>query len=238
MTIIFDEYKYALRLIDNGFSSFLNKRDLFILAKYYRYGGLSDGEIYDEIIKFCIKFNSQFNEVRSSDRIDAIIKFSRKYELKFFAPIAITQQELKNIRNAKNYRHEKILFVMLVLNKHFKRELEDKDRPNFINFNFTDIFKLAKVYVNSNEKFNILHDLALKKFIEPVLPHAKFKANNKNNLKIFFRENDFESNILITDESCIISFYPFYCEICGKTIKKNSNRQKMCDECYKLKKNY
>ena len=42
----------------------------------------------------------------------------------------------------------------------------------------------------------------------------------------------------IDDLNNIVSFYPFYCGVCGKVIEKGSNRQTMCKQCYVERKNY
>jgi hypothetical protein len=229
MNIIFDEYKYAESIIKNGFSKYLNFKDLLILSKYYRYLGYDDFRMRDEIKQLCIDSFSQFNEVRSGDKLDNAIKCSNDNSIRFFSSIKISKKELDIIKTANNYKQEKILFIMLVLNKHHENGKICEN--HYVNYSFSDIFKLAKVYVNSKEKYELLFDLVNKGFIRVPNVDARHCYGN-NNLQLFYRNDDLDF-LEVNEEDNLISFYPFYCSKCGKMVEKRKGRQKICQDCWR-----
>ena len=61
MNKVYDELKYAESLIKNGFSKYMSRFDLSILAKYYKYLGNSQPAIKKQLILFCEKNERNFN---------------------------------------------------------------------------------------------------------------------------------------------------------------------------------
>jgi len=229
MDMIFDELKYAEKLISGGFTKFLSA-DINILAKYFRSLGRNESEIQSEIFKLCEDHISGFNQIMYEERINKIIRSSTKSSLRRPKPVPITKSEIEKIRELKNYRYEKIIFTLLVLAKYYKiTSTSDKVSSDkyFINLNFNSIFRLAHTSQKKDE--NIAHILYTGGYI--------IDTNKKDTYMIVFTDVTDESDpvIVVDDMEDIIKFYQPYCSVCGTTISKNSNRQQMCDECWKEK---
>jgi hypothetical protein len=235
MNIIFDEKDRAEYLLENGFSSFMSKRDLIILAKYYKYLGNNIPQIKNKLIEFCEKYNPDFNEVLSRSKINDAIKKAQEYGLRMKININITKSEFELIKNVGDYNRQKILFVTLVLAKYYKynkTNLKEKkpskyDKYFYVQYNETNIFNLAKVNVKRTEKDKINSDLEDSGLINT------FESGDSI---ITFVDEESPVEIIITNLENMISFYPWYCEKCGKKTEKKP-RHNLCEECRKKYRN-
>lgn len=234
--MIFDEKKYALNLLKNGFSStYINFNDLCILAKYFKYIGKNRTQIRKNLQDFCIKFGQEYSEVLFRDRIEGAIKQSQKYGLRIPIDVNITENELEIIKNIGDYKRQKILFVMLVVAKYFKytdaRSQDKRKKVNdnfYVNENFNDILELANVNIQRLERRDIFYDLYQSKLI-----YMDMNRRNDIYYKINFIDDDSDIVIIVNDIENIIKFYPVYCEKCGKVIENKSKRHNYCENCYK-----
>jgi predicted Zn-ribbon and HTH transcriptional regulator len=234
MTIIFNELEYAEKLFEKGFSRFMSKRDLFILAKYFRHMGENDCEIEKSLIDFCTKFEPEFSEIIFAKKIENVIKESKDRKLRIPVDVPITSNELDIIKSIKNYRYEKVLFTMLVLGKYYKltntSNLISKSKQYYIKDYPQEIFKLAHVSQKNDE--NIMH----------ILYKLGLINNNKvsDSYYLMFTTTEDNSNIeiIITNINKILDFYPPYCEDCGAILKNKSKMHSKCLTCYeKYRKN-
>jgi hypothetical protein len=233
--LIFDEKKYALNLLKNGFStSYINFNDLCILAKYFKYIGKNKTQIRKNLQDFCIKFGQEYNEVLFRDRLEKAIRQSQKYGIRIPIDINVTETELEKIKSVGDYKRQKILFVMLVIAKYFKytdSRLQDKRKrvnTNFyVNENFIDILELANVNIQRLERRDILYDLEQSGLIST-------KGNKDGNVYFLINFIDEESDvaIVINNIDNIVKFYPVYCENCGKIIRDKSKMHMLCRDCY------
>ena len=232
MNIIFNEYNYALKLLDQGFSSYMNWRDLAILSRYYRYIGLEDFEIRINLVKFCLKFFPEYNEIRNGYHLDNAIRNSRKNKLKISKGVMITKSELNSIRNENNYRYEKILFAMLVLAKNSKAHSNSTCGEYFVNQNFSAIVSIAKVYVNKEERENIKHQLFLDGMFKDWEPNKVTNNSGIDSFCLAFVNDNSGSAIFIPPEymNDYMLYFPRYCKLCGKPIE-NNYRQEYCLDC-------
>jgi hypothetical protein len=229
--IIFCEKKHAEWMLENGFHNFMSSQDLSILARYLKYIGKNKTQIKEDLIEFCKRHNPEFNEVIYDKKIRWVIGTCDKYKLRIAMDIVVTEKELEIIKSVKNYKHEKILFVMLVIAKYFKHnriridQHKVKNNENFyVNAKFTDILKQAKVNVTKKERNQLLFELNQTNLIESTLNGA-YKIN-------FVSENS-DSMVLIGDIDNIIDYFPVFCVKCGKKMDKKSYKHDMCPDCYK-----
>ena len=132
--IIFCEKKHAEWMLENGFHNFMSSQDLSILARYLKYIGKNKTQIKSDLIDFCKRYNPEFNEVIYDKKIRWVIGTCDKYKLRITMSIKVTEKELETIKSVKNYKYEKILFVMLVIAMYFKhnriRIQNDKVKDN------------------------------------------------------------------------------------------------------------
>jgi hypothetical protein len=237
MTIkILNELSHAEYLLEHGFTRYMYGGDLFILAKYFRYLGMNECEVEDNLVKFCEKFEPSFEMDTGYKTIDWNLKKSKKYGLRVPVDVPITKEELEKIRNLNNYRYEKVLFTLLVLAKYSKltdgflgdrRTDEDNSRFYYFNGRFNFILKNAHVSEKKNE--NIKNILVKSGFIEQTYNGKEYKI-------LFTKVEDINKHeVLINNIDLLITFYPFYCQKCGKIIFKSNNRHKYCFDCWKEK---
>lgn len=220
--IIFDEKKYAEKILEEGFSRFMSLKDLIILSKYFYYLDNSSAQIKKNLINFCKKYNPEFNNIIWDWKLDKAISSSKKYGLRFEQKVNINKEEIEFIKKLKNYKLEKILFVMIVVAKFFRRNENDL----YINANIGDIFNLAKIRADRTEKNQMIYKLNTSGYI---------KATLVGTFKIELEDKDKKDDnyIIVDDFDNIINFYPVTCVSCGIAIINKSKRHDFCDNCYK-----
>jgi hypothetical protein len=230
MMRIFDELKEAEWLIKNGFRKGFNTFEIGLVAKYYRYINLKEKEVKENTFEFCKKYYPVYNEILDYPIIERQIRKSKKYKLRIPVDVPITENELNIIKSLHNYRHEKILFTMLFLAKYEKlTNISNKTEVNknyYSNQKLSTIYKLSHTSKKKNE--NIRNILYKKELIIDVDVNIFL-------LKFVDYQDTSEIKIVINNVDDIISFYPPYCEICGKILEKKSNSHKLCNNCFENK---
>lgn len=232
--MIFDEKKAAEKILKNGFSSFMSRKDLYILAKYFKYIGKNKTQIRKSLIEFCEKYNPEFNEVLSRERINNAIKNSDKFGLRLPVTINITESELESIKNVGNHNRQKILFVMLAISKYAKysgtRYIPKKetiyDDNFYINEKTTSILKMAKVNMNKIDRRKVFADFKKLGVIDSTYRGA---------FRIMIVDESSPVSLTIADMDNMIDFYPFYCEKCGKITGRVGKKHNLCQACYQEK---
>jgi hypothetical protein len=228
--IIFNELKYAEKLLKHGFVNFMSSIDLVMLVRYLRYIGKNEVQIAEDVDNFCRKYNSAYNEVSYADKIKFVLKIAQRRNLIIPSPVPITQKEIDTIKSVKDYKAEKVLFFLLVLAKHSKLNVGIK--RYYANAKWTEIFTTAKVHVDLDEQYRILNLLGQK----TKLISMKLSGTNKlSSFLITFIDEQSEPIFYIGDFENITSFYPHYCSVCGKQIIKIGNNHNMCGECWKIR---
>jgi len=235
--MIFYEKDKAEELLKSGFTSFMNFADLSLLARYFKYMGKNKTQIRKSLIEFCIKFVPDFNEVLSRNRIEGAIKTVDKYGIRFPIDVVVTKSELEIIKGCGNYKRQKVLFVMLVIAKYFKKNdtklLPKKsnkfDGCYYANEKITNIFKMAKVNASKKERMNIQYGLQQLGLITTIKSDA---------FQIHFVDDNSDPAITVTDMNKLIDFYPMYCQNCGKIIKNKSKMHNLCKKCYNEKRKF
>jgi hypothetical protein len=232
--IIFDQLKYIENFLKNGFVGYPKRNDLNLLAIYYREQGLGDIRIRKSLLEFCQRFNPDYNEVLRANDLDTAVRQSADRSLKICNHIVITESEMEKIRSVQNYKYQKILFAMLAISKGLNPDYNRTDGKSYVNVNFGEIMRFAKVYAGRIEKAKIKHDLFLLGMLDAVGPNTKYFCNGKDNFVLFFRDDDSPASVEILDPNVLVSYFPFFCNICGKAIQRTGSRQKMCKECWDI----
>jgi hypothetical protein len=234
--MIFYENKRAEELLKCGKVLNVCFEDVIILAKYFQRIGKNKPQIKKSIIDFYEKNNPDFNDVISRKLINDAMSAARKYGLRFPIDVKITESEINTIRNAGNYKVQKILFTMLVLAKYsknnntkFEESKTDKFSDNFYtNFKITDIVKMAKVSISKKERNTVAYDLQQAGLVIGI---------GLISYRVCFVDDDSPVSIVVTDMNSLIDFYPWYCENCGRVIEKKAKRHSLCEICYNNNRN-
>lgn len=225
MDMIFDELKYAQKLVQNGIKSFVS-RDVTILAQYFRSLGLAEDEIVEHVFAFCEKHISGFNKILYEEKIYSIVSRSKKSGLRISQPVPITTKEIQKIRELQNYRHEKIIFTLLVMAKHYRltnTSANIKHDQYFLHIKFNTIYRLAHTSRRKDE--NIPYILYKGGYI--------IDTNKRNVYHICFTDTNDDSDVYLTVEDMdnIPAWYKPACVECGREFEKTSSRRKLCDDC-------
>jgi len=249
--IIFDEKEYALKLLQGGYIRKNKKlKDIFILAKYFKYQGLSQLQTCKEVLRFINKFDdSVYSYIKYQLKKKALNTvnnvYNNNYTLRFNINIELSKQELESIANLKTIGEKQVLFVFLVMSKFYK------NGTNTFYISIKDIFNHVKIYYDRKNSIKVLNKLINSKYIEIVNKYKISKIVNTYSVSLYQRRY-FKVNIkscnniiyTITNFDNLMSDFAkcmklvtgnTYCAICGVPIKQTSNRRKYCSSCWKDK---
>ena len=235
----FNEEKDALKIIKNGFpKNKIDYGDMYVIAKYFRQKyNLGKVKLYRILIKFCKNIDKNFNPVLNADSIKKWINSAMNYNLRIIDNVEISKKDIEFLKQIETEKDRKILFIILILTKAFKkgntkRDFNYKKSNNYyIRYsNFPDIIHLADLKnTTENDIAKILHKY--KKYFTLYFPEKKLLGVN-------FIDKNPEKKIQITDFDNIMDYYYLFfgakvekCAICGNEFVKKSNRQKYCEKC-------
>lgn len=235
MPVVLNEKKQAEYIIEKGEVGNKPTSTLFLLAKYYRQKeNLNKEQIFNKLNEFMEKNYKNYNSATWEDIIEDISKKANKYPLREIDYIEITKSEIDTIRNVCNIKYEKLLFTMLCYAKIYNK-ISDKNN-GWVNTDIKELFRVARVSVRyRNDKFLYLNDLETASLIS-------FSNKNDNlNLRVTFINDDSETILRVNDFRELGYEYLNYigdgkfirCECCKRLIRKKSNKQKYCTDCYK-----
>lgn len=225
--VVFDEIKFGEDVYKNGLKS---KKyimtELLNIAKYLKHNNI---EIKNTLIEFCKKNIENFNMEEWEGILDATLDKANKYPALTGKVIKITKSELDIISELDNIDAQKILFILLVINK-FKNYTLDASRA--------ELFKLAEVKANTKKQESILFLLNSKKLTEI---YNKTRNNKNHNFrKVTFINDESEVMITINNFDNIIIYYKKYLgeniiecenESCNKLFYPRNNTHKYCKDC-------
>jgi len=231
--IIFNEKKYAEELLEKGFIDYISWSDLLILAKYFRSLGQNNSQIKKSIVVFYEEF-SHYNEKIVGEKVDNAIKKSKKYCLRISTSVEITKKEVESIRSIKNYKLEKICFIMLVLSRANKIAYNSSSSRYYLSMNFAEILEMASVRSDKNGRKNLKYKLNNMNMISAPEVNRNALFNRREMHEILFAYENSSCEITVIDLNNIISFYPQKCILCGKEMPdiKKGKRSNLCDKCY------
>lgn len=235
MPVVLNEKKQAEYIIEKGEVGNKPTSTLFLLAKYYRQKeNLNKEQTFNKLNEFMENNYKNYNSATWEDIIEDISKKANKYPLREIDYIEITKSEIDTIRNICNIKYEKLLFTMLCYAKLYNK-ISDKNK-GWVNTDIKELFRVARVSVRyRNDKFLYLNDLETAGLIS-------FSNKNDNlNLRVTFVDNNSDTVLKIDDFRELGYEYLNYigdgkfirCECCKKLIRKKSNKQKYCTDCYK-----
>lgn len=239
MPIIFYEYDYTKNLIDHGVEK-ITQKILNFVAMYYDYEGYSMTRIQREVENFCTKNNPYFNLIQSRMMIKRAMLHCNKNVMRFPNPITITKSELETINKLDDYKKEKILFCILVVARFFhehssKKNIDLNKRLNidlYINHPIKDILELSGIKLTKKEWEELKYELCSQAYLTPT-------RISVNRFSVGFEDKNSEPVIVIDDYRNILGYYQEYCgekmiqcETCGVLIAKNSNRHRLCRNCW------
>ena len=235
MPVVLNEKKQAEYIIEKGEVGNKPTSTLFLLAKYYRQEeNLNKDQTFNKLNEFMENNYKNYNSATWEDIIEDISKKANKYPLREIDYIEITKSEIDTIRNICNIKYEKLLFTMLCYAKLYNK-ISDKNN-GWVNTDIKELFRVARVSVRyRNDKFLYLNDLETAGLIS-------FSNKNDNlNLRVTFVDNNSDTVLKIDDFRELGYEYLNYigdgkfirCECCKKLIRKKSNKQKYCTDCYK-----
>lgn len=241
----FDEQKDAEQIYNNGFENGIDYSKMYIIAKYIRQT-FDFGEIRleKELIRFCKREDRNFNPVKEAPMIRKWINSAMKYDLRKIDSVSITDKELSFLRTIKNNKDRRILYCMLVFSKALKKgnikRKKDNATPSvyyYIHYNnFPDIIRMSKL---SNIGETDLGDI-----LNQYKNNFTFYSADRELIRLDFATKDDGSGFIIKDLENAIDYFNILfqnskpaavCVICGKEIKKNSNIQKYCKSCAKIR---
>lgn len=230
---IFDELNWAKEVLENKISFYMSRKELEILAKYFKFLGQEDNEIKNNLISFCDGCGLEYDKKIIEKRLVLAVKSTKDFLLRIPININITKAEIKSIKSIKNHKYQKILFSMLVVEKYIKytntkydlRKNIIRNNEFFIDMNFVDIFKISKTRTNENDK---------RKILSSMIDLGLIIDNGYNKFKVLFIDEKSPIEIVITDIDNLIDFYPFFCENCGEKIERTGKRQRYCQDCYRI----
>lgn len=241
-TLILNEKKYVETLLETGKLEEKPGRDLHLLAEYM-YSVLQYRKIrIAKELKLFLKANFPQYQKRQEGLdtyCDNIAKCAGSFKLLEVDSLPITQKELDTIRALKNWKEERVLFVMLVCAKynHMKNPLN----PGWVNQKPIDIFKMAKINTRNDTERAIM----LSKFVDAGLIEIPKRQDNINS-KVTFMDLEGEPVESLTDlkdlnceYGAIINPNTFFrCRKCGKMTKIEDYNKggKLCKSCFEKRK--
>lgn len=233
--LIFDKNKQYENLMNNGFETYPNKRDLQIVAEKWLDEGCAFDTLKSKLFSFCQKWNAQTNYAKVEPLILRVLEeisaekdtnFVFQNEVDFF----VCEKEL--ILSLSDDKMRRILFIMLCLAKW--------RNANYIYINsgssikIKDIFSLSGVKATQKEQLQILHklndlhviDVQLKPILKIFIPFIVL-AREAEPLEKTIRMSE-----TMIDE--LLTYTLPHCARCGRPFIKRCNKQIYCKECREI----
>jgi DNA-directed RNA polymerase subunit RPC12/RpoP len=255
--IFVDEIAMAKRILENGFingNGGRNYWDLLCLGKYYKSLGMGEIRIKKALGDFCK------SQIINSDEVDAFYdaRYIKTVMPKIMStdewkpiPVQITLSELDAIRSIKNFRWQKVLFVMLVFAKELKYRamsgMDEDVKRRFARFGYYvadrymgEIKEIAKVKMSNKH----IMDVVIFNLIKLGLTGGA--EDNESHITPLYFVNDHDVPTLVIDDfEHILEYYVdwiggteiFHCADCGQECEKTGNKTQRCPSCAKKRKN-
>ena len=244
MISIFNEEKYALNVLKNGFISNKQGLELFILAKYYRFKHNKDKTECKELLKqFCESQVEDYNNSELYTKVNSTIKQAYDKDARLLAinNIKFNQYELDYI-NSLNVSSvgKQILFGLWCCNK-LNIEAEQSDK--WVNITYTELKKFCNL--SNGNMIKIMNELYNNNLIF-ISDRCALCLTFLEDYDKFLQDNSLPSSINyyeITDFTTCGLWWQKYngnkkiieCAECEILTIRNSNRQKYCKKCAREK---
>lgn len=239
MSIILNETKQAVQILEKGEIGSNPASTLFLLGKYYNQKEqLNTEQTFYKLHEFMEQHEKNYNAALWESAIEDIAKKSAKYSLREIDAIPITQAELDSIAAMTPVKYQKLLFTMLCYGKFYN--ILSQHNHGWVNTSIQELYKIARVTVKyKKDKFLYLNDMEQAGLIS-------FSTKNDNlNIKVNFVDMEGPAVFTITDFRELGYEYLNYignesftlCTLCGRLIKKTNNKCRYCSDCAKIRKN-
>jgi len=242
----FDEEKDAEKIFNNGFpDGIIDYSKMYLVAKYIRqtfdYGEI---RLEKELIRFCQKQDINFNPITEAHTIKKWVRSALNYDLRKIESVSVSQKEIDTLKAINNNKDKKLLFTILIFSKALKIGSVKRDKSKlrtsehyYIHYNnFSDIIRLSRLNnISETDLADILHGY---------YNYFIFYNAERELIRLNYVDKNPENEIVIGDLNNVMEYFNILfqehkpisrCINCGKEIKKNSNIQKYCKECAKLK---
>lgn len=234
--IVLNEKIYAEQCLENGTIDAKPYFTLNILATYfYHVYGYRNKQISHELTDFFDKNSCEYSKNKSfwDETIDTIAKKAGKYPLHEIDGVRISQKELATIYSIHNKVLEKLAFTLLCLSK--LNNLRNPNNSNWVNYDYKDVFKMARITCNKQERYKKMGSLVkmgllnTAKRVDSLSVQITFADSNtecEDDLFINdFRELGYEY-LLLRGENLV------RCQECGILIRGNkAGTKKYCSAC-------
>lgn len=239
--IILNEKEYAEKCIRSATFSKNPYKDLCLIANYYYHNcGYRNKKILSLLTEFMQENSYDYlvNPKMWDEILDKIASKAGKYPMHEIDGVWITARELDTIRGIQNAPLEKLAFTLLCLAK--LNNLRSPHNDNWVNCEYTEIFKLARVTCPSQERYlktGALRKLGLidgtKKIgslsLKVLFVDTETTEYSRQNGDLFiydFRELGYEYMLYKGHDNFI------RCADCGILTKSNKNKTKRyCKSC-------
>lgn len=233
--------QYGKEVYDRGnFSEgFYNYYEAFGLCQFLIWElGYGYQKCKTYLTEFSKRCDPNFNEVKSLDRINVVIKRAEKKKPDSFVDVTITDVELSKIGQVKNFKYQKFLFSLLVYAKRYKFDTTNqKKKKDNLGYHISQ--QIAhNITVDMNMKISLANmGLFLQKFyLLGLVDGSSFEMINilysddsgKPVVEVLGTEPPWISYVKLFDGEQI------YCENCQKQEKRKFSNQKYCENCRKI----
>lgn len=234
MKMIPNEKAYAEQCLAKTVIDRKPTRTLTILIKYFKNMGLTNEEIYNELVDHMTDAYDGFTEDDWRDKILDLIAIytTEEHVLLDINAIHITESEMARIEETKNEVLERILFVMLVYCK-VKQAMRNHD-SNWITEDMKEICGEAKVARSMEKQAELFRQLMQMGYFNM---SRKIGSLSK---ELLYVDNTSPVAITITSFDDFILDYHIYkgkkvinCKECGKRVIAKGRNSKYCAECAK-----
>lgn len=239
------------RLLDENYGKEVYERGSFSegFYNYYEAFGLCQHLIWKlgygfqrcktYLTEFSKKSDPSFNEVKSLDRINIVIKRAEKKKPDDFPTVVVTEKEMENISKIKNFKYQKFLFSILVYAKRYKFDTTNQRKKKDILGYHLSRQKTHDISVDIGMKISLSNiGLFLTEFhylgmIDGAMNEYISILYSEDNSIPMLEVKGVEYPWLIYID--YFSGEQIFCDNCKKMIKKEKVNQKYCKICGEIK---
>lgn len=229
--IILNEYAWSKDIIAKQSLGDKPYETIARLARFYYHCGYRKSMIGKMLEEFILRCDSSSNMSKWHEYIDKCVKNADKYPLINIQHIPITDAEIEKI-NELEYSNEKcVAFTLLCLAK-YGNAVNPKNN-NWVNKDWSEIFALANVKINTNRKAMLMNRLMR----YGVIGFSKIVDNININVRFI---NDSSDPVMLVDDYRNLGYQYMNhiragayinCQSCGVIIKKTGRNHRYCAEC-------
>lgn len=116
--LIYDEQVLATNFYKHGFSNGYGYYEAILVTKYFRHIlGYKDQTTKTKLIEYCQKWDKNFRYVPKRDSIRGVLRESRTDFRKTKDSVILWKEEIKKIKEIKNFKYQRILLCLVMIAK-------------------------------------------------------------------------------------------------------------------------